>query len=167
MTSKLDQETAFTLRFPLGRHHLTDEQIVNSESEPIVSTMAAEQFDLGEPAVEHGAGNDHTVVLVVEDSADVRNYIKDHLTPDFNVLLAEDGARGVEIALEMIPDLIISDVMMPNMDGIELCRKLKQDIKTSHIPIILLTARASQEHKIEGLETGADDYLIKPFSIHL
>jgi YesN/AraC family two-component response regulator len=85
------------------------------------------------------------------------------LTSAYQVTEARDGAEGIDKALETVPDLIISDVMMPKKDGYEVCRTLKLDQKTSHIPIILLTARAASESKIEGLETGADDYLIKPF----
>ncbi len=104
------------------------------------------------------------IVLVVEDNNDVRAYIHEHLQHNFNVVEANDGQVGVKAAIEIIPDLIISDLMMPKMDGYGLCKKLKTDMRTSHIPIILLTARAGSEDKIEGLETGADDYLIKPFN---
>lgn len=107
--------------------------------------------------------SDEPILLVVEDNADVRTYIRQYLEPAFKVIEAVDGVEGVQMALESIPDLIISDVMMPKRDGNELCRILKTDEKTSHVPIIMLTAKADRDSKVQGLETGADDYLIKPF----
>lgn len=104
------------------------------------------------------------VVLFVEDSPDVRNYVNDLLKPDYQVLLAEKAEDGIELSLKNMPDLIISDLMMPGMDGIEFCKKIKTDWQTSHIPFILLTAKVTNESKLEGLETGADDYLTKPFN---
>jgi CheY-like chemotaxis protein len=101
---------------------------------------------------------------VVEDSADVRDYIKGALEPLYRVVEAADGREGIQKAQEIIPDLIISDIMMPEKDGNELCRTLKNNVNTSHIPTILLTAKAAEENIIEGLETGADDYITKPFN---
>ena len=100
--------------------------------------------------------------MLVEDNADVINYLATCLD-DYRIVAAKDGREGLEIAIDTVPDIIVSDVMMPRMDGFELCRLLKKDLCTSHIPIILLTARADTEAKLEGLEHGADVYLTKPF----
>ena len=106
---------------------------------------------------------DASIVLVVEDNEDLREYIQERLQPSFKVETAENGRVGMDKAKAMIPDLIISDVMMPEMNGIEMCEALKQDIQTNHIPIIMLTAKGEMEDKLAGLEKGADDYLSKPF----
>jgi CheY-like chemotaxis protein len=103
------------------------------------------------------------VVLVVGDNADMRAYIRACLEGTFTVVEAENGAEGVERAREWVPDLVLSDVMMPEMDGLELCATLKADERTSHIPTVLLTAKAAVEHRIAGYALGADAYLPKPF----
>jgi CheY-like chemotaxis protein len=128
-----------------------------------VSTIDVED-SRGEDANDRVDPEDQPMVLVVEDNADVRTYILENVTEHYDAVAAGTGVEGLEIALDRTPDLIITDVMMPGMDGFELARRLRSDERTSHIPIVMLTARAGEDDKIEGLETGIDDYLIKPFS---
>jgi signal transduction histidine kinase/DNA-binding response OmpR family regulator len=104
-------------------------------------------------------------ILIIEDSQDLREYIASLLKDDYSVLTAKDGEEGFVVAAEQMPSLILSDIMMPKLNGIELTEKIKTDERTSHIPVVLLTAKADESSKIEGLQTGADDYLAKPFSI--
>lgn len=107
------------------------------------------------------------ILLIVEDNDDIRSYIADSCRPFCQVIEAKNGKEGVETALEKIPDIIVSDVMMPQMDGFELCQKLKQDVRTCHIPIILLTAKDQTEDRQIGYQCGADSYITKPFSTNL
>lgn len=104
------------------------------------------------------------VVLVVDDSANMRNYIADILREDYDVILSVDGNEGLQRAIKEVPDIVISDVMMPGIDGLDLCRRLKSETATSHIPIVLLTARVMEEQRAEGYDCGADAYITKPFS---
>lgn len=106
-------------------------------------------------------------LLVIEDNYDIRKYLRDSLSDTFNILEASNGAEGFQISVEESPDLVISDVMMPVMDGFEYCEKMKSDDQTNHIPIILLTAKDTQEDQIKGYEFGADDYVSKPFNMNV
>ena len=110
---------------------------------------------------------DAPTVLVVDDNADIRTYLKSILQSKYSVLEAEDGKSGLDLAREHVPDLIVSDVMMPVMNGLQFCQEVKKDLISSHIPVILLTARALEKHQIEGYESGADAYITKPFSPEL
>jgi YesN/AraC family two-component response regulator len=103
-------------------------------------------------------------ILVVEDNSDLRAFVIDCLGSEFSFLQAENGKLGLDLATSEVPDLIVSDVMMPGMDGITMASLIRKDIRTSHIPLILLTAKSTEESKLSGLESGADDYLTKPFN---
>ncbi len=104
------------------------------------------------------------LALVVEDNSDVMEYLTSCLKGQYQMAFAENGTQGVEKALELVPDIVISDVMMPGKDGFALCAELKEDLRTSHIPIILLTAKADMDSRIKGLRKGADAYIVKPFN---
>jgi signal transduction histidine kinase/DNA-binding response OmpR family regulator len=163
--SKLQKGTKFIIALPLteslyenfivrkGQHEKSPPPIIIKKKEELIDDEA-ENESSSKPSV-----------LIVEDNDDLRKFIKDNVGSQYSVLEAENGKTGLDKALELIPDLIISDVKMPEMDGIELCKKIKTDEKTSHIPFILLTARSTLGNKLEGLETGADDYITKPFQI--
>lgn len=116
---------------------------------------------------EHSLAEDMSMVLIVDDNADIRAYLRTILQDKYQVNEAADGQQGLAIANEIVPDLIVSDVMMPVMNGLEFCQRIKSGTATSHIPVILLTARALSQHQIEGYESGADAYITKPFSSEL
>lgn len=134
------------------------------ESETVMHHVQTED-DQRELMVSNSDGK--PVILLIEDHEDFRSYLRDSLSTQYCVLEAANGKAGVQIAKSVVPDLIVSDIMMPEMSGDELCRKIRSDVLTSHIPIILLTARAAEEQKIEGFEAGANDYITKPFSFEI
>lgn len=107
------------------------------------------------------------IILIIDDNPDLRLFVRQHFEGDYQVLEASDGKQGWEQCLSAVPDLVIADIMMPLLDGVELCRKIKNDERTSHIPIMLLTAVSAREKQIEGISAGADDYIVKPFDIAL
>ena len=106
-------------------------------------------------------------ILIIDDNADVRGYVKSLLKEEYTVIEAADGHAGLKKAMKYVPDAIICDVMMPVMDGLECCRKLKMELQTSHIPVMLLTACSLDEQRIQGFECGADSYISKPFNSKL
>lgn len=160
----------FVLTLPLGRSHLSEEQIDASggawapAQAPLAVDLADAEPAIAEPAIaEPQYDDDITTVLVIADNAEVRAYVRRHLSADYRVLEAEDGVAGLAMAREHLPDLVLSDVMMPKMDGIALCRALRDDADTDFIPVVLLSARTDIDDRIGGLDVGADAYLTKPF----
>ncbi len=168
VTSRVGEGSTFTLRFPLGDRHLTPEEIADQPAaptpDPDFSAFApqVESTDVDATPVPAASGAQPTLLLV-EDNVEMRAFLLQMLAPHYRVTTAGDGAEGVSLALADPPDLIVSDLMMPEKDGYQLCRELKTDLRTSHVPVILLTARASRDALLEGLGEGADDYLTKPF----
>jgi len=190
--SEVDKGTEFTLSIPLEDSYLEEsekdytesigaENSLISQCIPVVSFTNEIQPANGGSKDNQKDSQKNISILIVEDSKDVRKYLSELLRSNsysikldkhkiaeqtsmqLEIYEAENGEAGLQAAIEKMPDLIISDIMMPVMDGIEFCQKIKANWETSHIPVILLTAKASSESKIEGLETGADDYLTKPF----
>ena len=172
--SEPEKGASFVIDLPMGRAHLLDEEIVERQEEfnPSDRQISSTQHEMDIvpqlskqeegtlPVFDH----EQPILLIVEDNADVRSFIKSSLHEGYKILEASNGKEALERIAKEEPDLVISDVMMPVMNGLEFTRRLKSNLQTCHIPVILLTARASQEHKIEGLEEGADSYIPKPFN---
>lgn len=154
--SVVGKGTTFTFRI------LADYDYPDAMHKEVAS--ASEVVDMAE---EDSEQDNRLLLLVIEDNEDIRKYIVSSFNTEYKVLEGSNGKEGLEIALSTIPNIIVSDIMMPQMDGIQLCRAIKEDIRTSHIPVILFTAKDSMQDKEEGYESGADSYLTKPFSAKL
>lgn len=171
--SKEGEGTTFTFTLGVNRSFFKNDEII--QSKPVPAANSNEVFSdqvsrLSRDAIQPAFSSIYSsanqpVLLIAEDNPDVRTYIVDNLSDEYQIIEAENGKLAMDKALEHIPDLVISDVMMPEMDGTEFCKLLKSNEKTSHIPLIMLTARAEQSDKLAGLQTGADDYLVKPFDV--
>jgi signal transduction histidine kinase/ligand-binding sensor domain-containing protein/DNA-binding response OmpR family regulator len=160
--STLEKGSTFSIVIPVNEHIL--EEIIAQNG---VENVIPEELTPEEEAISEDHRSKLPLMLIVDDNEDFRNFIAALFKDSYRILKAEDGMEAHKIILDKMPDLIICDVMMPKMDGFELCRLVKQDIRISHIPIILLTAKAGDENKYTGLEAGAEDYIAKPFNMEM
>ena len=155
--SKKGSGTTFVLTIPITKE-------IREVTEPVATNLPLQRIEVeSEPASGTMPDDGHPTVLVVEDNHDVMKFIVGCLESEYTLILAKNGTEGIEKALEVVPDMVVSDIMMPGTDGYTLCKTLKSDMRTDHIPVILLTAKADAESRLTGLEYGADDYLTKPF----
>lgn len=158
-----DAGTIFTFTIPATLRNAPSPTETKAPVEFTVLQLPEEMY----PEEKRNVTPDIPLILIVDDNDDFRSFMKSSLINEYNVREATNGLEAWEMMPELQPDIIISDIMMPEIDGIELARRVKNDLRTSHIPLILLTARTAEEHKLEGLETGADDYLTKPFNFDI
>ncbi|MCW3805482.1 hybrid sensor histidine kinase/response regulator transcription factor [Plebeiibacterium marinum] len=157
ITSQHKKGTAVTITLPVrGQNDQIGKEVDELVDENMVGGEYIDAID-----------DSKTVILIVEDNQDILSYLNQELKKDNSILMANNGLEGLDLAFKHIPDIIITDVMMPEMDGIEMCSKIKNDEKTSHIPVIMLTAKTSSNSQVEGLKTGADVYIPKPFNIEV
>ena len=159
--------STFTVTLPLGKDHLKESEFILLKETPESVLFMPELQNSQEEIMQNQeviSKRGKPIILIVEDNKDIRMQLADNFNRYVN-LEANDGVDGLKKATEIVPDLIITDLMMPRMDGVELCRKLKNDERTSHIPVIMLTAKVTMEDKITGFMTGADDYVPKPFQM--
>lgn len=166
LESEQGKGSAFSIYLPL----ILDIQNIDKQQDVIEETtdkhVSAETGDLHDSLMDK-PDSKKPLILLVEDNADFLFYLKDNLKMNYSIIEASNGLEGWHLAQQKVPDLIVSDIMMPEMDGIELCSKIKSEKNTSHIPVILLTGRTSNKKRVEGFELGADDYITKPFSFEI
>jgi signal transduction histidine kinase/ligand-binding sensor domain-containing protein/DNA-binding response OmpR family regulator len=163
--SKYGEGAEFIIQLPIIKHEST---IQNNEVQGVdfvINTVYESSIHEIDAKIDPEVEENKPTILVVEDDKGLREFIKCVLEPNYKIILAVNGEEGLRKASLEIPNLVLSDVMMPVMDGYELCKTIKTDERTSHLPVILLTARHSQEHQLEGFDAGADDYILKPFSV--
>ena len=165
----------FIVTIPLGNEHLTPEEMVIDEAEEEAVTEsiidAAEEEQQQEEEVVASADlpkiGKRQKIVIVEDDSEIRDYLTEALSENYDITGCENGKKGLAAVLKQMPDLVISDIMMPEMDGTTLCSKIKTNNATSHIPVVLLTAKSREEDQLEGLEMGADAYIVKPFNMDI
>ena len=166
VVSRIGEGTCFTLRLPLKQEgaEVAEGRAASVYTEQYQEILAGEDTSQAEAAGKVTDNGDRPTVLVVDDNADLRHFIASLLESDYRILTACDGKAALEKATRELPDLVVCDVMMPVMDGLAFCKALKGQLATSHIPVILLTAKSLEEQRAEGYDSGADAYISKPFS---
>ncbi|MEZ4962973.1 MAG: substrate-binding domain-containing protein [Saprospiraceae bacterium] len=159
--------TRFEVALPLGKAHFREDQLLRDKPGEMAhdELIFLEEEERTMPAPVAVKDDSEQTLLLAEDNDDLRHFLKNHFGKTYRILEARDGNEGLDLALEEVPDLVIADIMMPGRDGLTLTKILKTDLRTSHIPIVLLTAQAAMEQKIEGIQTGADAYVTKPFNL--
>ena len=160
----------FVVTIPLGNEHLRPEEILAQEEvqqQPVTSNLLEEEEPVNEDQETVIPSSRRQRLLVVEDDQEIRDYLISQLQTNYEVMSCVNGRDGLAEVLRSVPDLVISDIMMPEMDGNTLCSRIKTSPTTSHIPVILLTAKSRDEDLLEGLETGADAYIVKPFNMDI
>jgi signal transduction histidine kinase/DNA-binding NarL/FixJ family response regulator len=165
VSSGAGKGTCFVVQLPLGKEHLSEHELNNKSSNLNLNALVEDLSLFEDELVDANEDQALPKILIVEDNADMRHYLQDSLKTNFHIIEAGDGAEGVIRAQSHVPDLIVSDLMMPKLDGLQLCVQIKSDERTSHIPVILLTAKADNASRIEGFHLGADDYIPKPFDV--
>ena len=154
--------TTFVIQLPTSKSQFDPDEIISpTGAQPVEAEATAAVYETS--PLDLSEHDEATTVLIVEDNIGVRHFMREQLRTLYRVLEADHGAEGFDVAVSSLPDLVVSDVMMPEMDGYELCRALKGDKRTCHIPVVLLTARAGRDDRLMGLDIGADSYLVKPF----
>ena len=167
----------FIIRMPLGSAHLRTDELEDVEAviTPHTVLVKPEKTDLEEAFEEEedeeskkaGKSKNRMRILIVEDEEEILSYLKEELEGDYRIMTRKNGREAYDTILADTPDLVISDIMMPEMDGLSLCRKIKQNTNVNHVPVILLTAKSKPEDTMEGMATGADAYMVKPFNTEL
>ncbi|WP_298498323.1 hybrid sensor histidine kinase/response regulator transcription factor [uncultured Algibacter sp.] len=173
VNSELGKGTSFKIYLPLGKEHFNKNELaigieeIKEIEESFVKQQKIEKNTKKASTNQHEKSTQAHTLLIVEDNLELQAYLKQELKSDYHIHTATNGFEGFEIATKVLPDIILTDVIMPKMDGFEFCKKVKSDIKTSHIPLLMLTAKTRIDNRMEGIELGADAYMVKPFNLRL